>query len=184
MRNSVLRRRGRPRRQPEKEYEQDNRIRLGALYNSLRVRRHDHCWRIKGPRGGLSGTSCIPISGFYCSSITYSHATGNSLITVGQNPAQWTAWAALFAPTGIPMTANAPAEMFYAEVGTLRSGRADDGKHTCDRAQPKGSRIAGTVWICYTTTVGAKLAASTLGSCKSKDHVSYAQMAMLTASST
>ena len=138
----------------------------------------------------LIGTACVASPGYYCTGVTYSHATGNIVFTVGQNTGtNWVTTAFIYAPQGTSTTNNAPSVMFANLISGLASGQtyalpwAVTGFNTII-----GTSTAGSIWACYTLTSGINVIASatqTAGSCNSPGNtVYYSQLATLTAKAT
>ena len=120
--------------------------------------------------GSALGTSCIAYSGFLCSSPIYSHATGNVIVTLGQNTGtDWATANIAFMPqgsqlsSGIPEVSSLGANTFNSITnggiansitGGLVSGQSESlgfpvSSSTTTNA---GASAAGAFWAAYTVS--------------------------------
>jgi hypothetical protein len=144
--------------------------------------------------GGAFGTSCLPTSGFYCSSITFPHASTVTnaivLVTIGQSTGtNWQGAVFAFAPAGISTSNGIPIIPSGAVTGsyTLSSGgtlalplNVVTTSGVLVTNVLVGTTTTGAVWACYstTTTVTSGVYFNGLSSCN------YVQIATITAKAT
>jgi uncharacterized membrane protein len=135
-------------------------------------------------------TVCVAGSGFYCSSLIYSH-TGNITMTIGQSTGtNWGNALILFAIQGNTISANGPIvpATQQSAPGGLLSGQAVGAAFTDVEGNyvPIGSTLAGMVWACYITGNSAVLT-DTAGNCTAApagQTIYYTQMATVSARAT
>jgi hypothetical protein len=108
-----------------------------------------------GFRGdAFCGTGCIASSGFYCSGLSYSHATGNLTMTLGQATGQsWQAWGVAYVPQGTSLSEGIPDVTFIPvndADGALPSGATRVVSLPASAPDtPVGRAISGAIWACY-----------------------------------
>lgn len=136
----------------------------------------------------LLGTSCISSPGFYCTSMSYSHTTGNLIVTLGQNTGtSWAQVAFAYAPQGTAAgtgaTAGVPNTILFGSIGAMSSGYSTSINLPVSAVNTiVGTSTSGSIWACYVLT-GTITTAGT-GACNSASTVYYVQMATLTAKAT
>ena len=134
----------------------------------------------------LVGNSCAASPGYYCSGLSYSHLTGNVVVTVGQaTGVNWASTAFLYAPTNAAMTANAPSVMFanVISIGLVTGTTNTIAFPVASAPVPLGATTSGEIWACYTTATGSSVTAN-IGFCTSSATVYYTQIASMNAKAT
>ncbi len=113
--------------------------------------------------------SCSSIYGYSCSNLTYSSLTGNLTGVINQNTGQtWTAWAIVYAPDGVSQSTSGIPDVSFSSISNspLSSGQSVEitlpvsEKHT-----PIGTRISGSIWICYAIDQDITGMVGALGTC-------------------
>ena len=124
-------------------------------------------------------SACVASSGYLCQSPTYSHTTGQLLVSVGQNTGTaWTAANFVFVPQGSAVTAGVPTPLFAANTNVntnaLYKGTSLSTGQTLVLSLPVngvstnsmaalatplaiGTSATGTVWVQYQTSSGGPL---------------------------
>jgi hypothetical protein len=143
--------------------------------------------------GGAFGTSCLPTAGFYCSGITFPHASTVTnaivLVTIGQSTGtNWQGAVFGYAPAGISTSSGIPSIPAGAVTGsyTLSSGgtlalplNVVTTSGVLVTNVLVGTTTTGAVWACYSTTTAVATGAfSGLTGCN------YVQIATVTAKAT
>lgn len=115
---------------------------------------------------------CVAIPGYYCSSMIYSHVTGNLTGQIGEQNGNWTGWAIAYAPENTRLNSNNIPNVMFSEVPNviiINSGThiyipngvlPVSGKNTSIR-----SETIGWIWACYTISSGVIGMTGGVGSC-------------------
>ena len=108
----------------------------------------------------LLGTSCVASSGYTCQSPVYLHATGNLIITFGQNTgATWTAVNAYFVNQTTVATMQAggvtalalPSNQVVTGTATFVSGETKQiNLPVSPSSTTIGTAVSGYIWVIYT----------------------------------
>jgi len=132
-------------------------------------------------------TACVQSPGFYCSGISYPHATGNIIVSLGQSTgSNWGGWAVGFANSMVTTPASGiPNVPFVTQAGSLANGKGAIGVNLPASAPVSVGAVAyGEIWVCY-AVVPATSVTGGVGSCSATGGtVQYAQMATVTARAT
>ncbi len=132
----------------------------------------------------LIGTTCVASPGFYCSGVTYSHSTGNVLVTIGQSTGtNWASSAFIYATQGSASSAGIPTVLF---ANALPSGLYSGQQSTISwgvssTSTAVGTITAGTIWACYEVGTSGNTVGVASGSCTGTGTIYYVQIATLTA---
>jgi hypothetical protein len=139
--------------------------------------------------GGTLGTACIGSSGFLCTGLSYSHTSGNLIVTIGQSTgSNWGSTSSnnfiVFVPQGtstatggIPIVAAANVAVLGTVDTAFTSGSSQTGVNLPASAANTviGSTVSGAIWVCAGSTSNALTAFNALAGC------SYYQVATITA---
>jgi hypothetical protein len=123
----------------------------------------------------ILGTACIARAGFLCQAPTYGHATGNIVVTVGQNTGTtWSSANFMFVTQSTPLSGGLPVTLtpaaFTANAGnTMWTANGLNSGETISVTLPVngvsgttinvGTAATGAIWVQYTISTG--LASST-----------------------
>jgi hypothetical protein len=139
----------------------------------------------------IGSTVCVAGSGFYCSALTYSHASGTVTATIGQSTAtNWGNVLLLFAIQGNTISSNGPTvpTTQQSAVGSMTSGQSVTATFISAGGSSAvvGSTIAGTIWACYIVGNAAVLtdSAGTCSAAPAGQLVYYTQIAKVSAKAT
>jgi hypothetical protein len=135
-----------------------------------------------------SSTVCVAGSGYYCSSVVYSHGSGNLALMVGQNTGtNWSNAIIIFAIQGNNISSTrgpiVPAIQTDTIDGGLALGQPVTVTFNSIVSNPAlGTTITGTIWACYTNSAGIITYDPATGICTAgTGTVNYTQLAIVTA---